>query len=202
MANTKKRCKQCKKYFQAEGMVSVPAGNFCTIGHAIEFANEKRAKERERSQTMKAELKHKIETGVFKEPKISDRLKLCQTLVNKYVRLRDHGKPCISCDWPDDGSNARHASHFRSVGSCSSVRFNTLNIHASCAQCNTSKSGNISQYRPRLIEKIGVELVEWVERQPIQKKYTKEYLIKFETTFKKLCKREQRKIDNKTQWEQ
>ena len=67
--------------------------------------------------------------------------KEAQEGVNLYNRARDKGRPCISCDKPDVG--VRNASHYRSAGACSSLRFNTFNNHASCYSCNCSLSGNL-----------------------------------------------------------
>lgn len=194
MANSKKKCKSCRKFFPADSMIKVPAGTFCTFDHAITFANKKQENEKQKSQAWQKDLKNRIKTNTVEPEKVSDWLKKCEKEVNKYIRLRDHGEPCISCDWPDDGSNQRHASHFRSVGACSSLRFNLFNIHASCAQCNTSKSGNIGEYRPRLVEKIGLAKVEWIECQPKQFRYDLSYLKKLHKTFKKLIKREEKRI--------
>lgn len=108
-----------------------------------------------------------------------------QSAVNAYIRARDKGKPCISCDKPDNGQHQRHASHYRSVGACSSLRFNTFNIHASCQQCNTTKSGNIGMYRPRLIAKVGLDRVEWIESQNELVRYDIEYLKRLKKIFLK-----------------
>ena len=43
--------------------------------------------------------------------------------------------------------------------------------------CNSHKSGNISEYRIGLIKKIGIELVEWLEKDhPRTKAWTVEEL--------------------------
>ena len=166
----------------------------CMAKWGLAQAAMKKEKERIANEQWTKDFKHRVATNTVEPEKVSDWLKKCEKKVNAYIRLRDNGKPCISCDWPDDGSNQRHASHFRSVGACSSLRFNTLNIHASCAQCNSSKSGNISEYRPRLVDKIGIEMVEWIESQPKQKRYGIDYLKKLYKTFHRLIKREEKRI--------
>ena len=108
-----------------------------------------------------------------------------QHAVNAFIRVRDNGKPCISCDKPDNGSHQRHASHYRSVGACSSLRFNTWNIHASCATCNSVLSGNLIEYRIRLVKKEGAERVEWLEGQNGIVRYDIEYLKRVKRIFKK-----------------
>ena len=98
-------------------------------------------------------------------------LKLTQQVFNQYVRVRDMGRQCISCDKPDNGTHQRHASHYRPA-THQQLRFNELNCHSSCQQCNTTKSGNLTEYRPRLIAKIGEDKVIWLESKQPGYKYT------------------------------
>lgn len=110
----------------------------------------------------------------------ADWLKEAQAAVNRYIRLRDAGRPCISCGRHHQGQY--HAGHYRSVGSSPELRFELLNIHLQCAPCNNHLSGNIVEYRKGLIAKIGLPMVEWLESNHAAKKYTIEELeqIKFE----------------------
>jgi hypothetical protein len=78
-----------------------------------------------------------------------------QALFNKYVRLRDSHLGCISCDKTKDWQGQWHASHYYSRGHSSSLRFNLWNVHKSCSVCNSHLSGNIGEYTPAIIEKIG-----------------------------------------------
>ena len=48
-------------------------------------------------------------------------------------------------------------------GAAPELRFNLLNIHKQCAPCNNHKSGNAIEYRIRLVAKIGLDAVEWLE---------------------------------------
>lgn len=84
-----------------------------------------------------------------------------QRAVNRYARALDKFLPCISCGLH---KKTYDAGHYRSVGSMSSLRFHLDNIHKQCVQCNQSKSGNAIEYRIRLVDKIGVERVEFLER--------------------------------------
>ncbi|TCK68080.1 NinG protein, partial [Lonepinella koalarum] len=45
------------------------------------------------------------------------------------------------------------------------LRFNEDNCHKQCQPCNTHLSGNITEYRINLVQKIGLERVEWLERK-------------------------------------
>lgn len=112
-----------------------------------------------------------------------------QSVVNRYVRLRDKDKPCCSCDRPASWDGQWHASHFRSVGAASAVRFNLWNIHKGCSICNNHLSGNIEGYRPRLIERIGVEKVDWLLAQNQLIRYDIEYLKRLKEVFAKKVRR-------------
>jgi len=92
--------------------------------------------------------------------------------------------PCVSCDKPDDGSHQRHASHYRSVKACSRLRYDERNIFASCAQCNAHMSGNLLEYRIRLVSRYGQERVDWLESQNGVTRYTIEDLKRIKQEFK------------------
>jgi len=115
-----------------------------------------------------------------------------QKQINKYVRLRDRTKKCISCDKPDRGQ--LHASHWKSVGSNSALRFCLWNIHASCVSCNKWRSGAIGDYTPRLIDKIGQEKVDWLETQNHTVKYDIDYLKRLKKVFAKRCRTLERRV--------
>lgn len=85
------------------------------------------------------------------------RLKLkAQSVFNKWIRARDEGQQCISCD----SYNTSDASHYYSAGKHNNLRFNEDNVWLSCRRCNYYMSGNLIPYRERLIKKIGLERVE------------------------------------------
>lgn len=85
-----------------------------------------------------------------------------QAVFNKYIRLRDSHLGCISCDKPKDWQGQWHASHYYSRGHSSALRFNLWNVHKSCSVCNSHLSGNIGEYTPKLIEKIGQERFDYL----------------------------------------
>ena len=92
-----------------------------------------------------------------------------QTVVNRYIRLRDAkggSAKCISCRravrYGDSNCNA---GHYKTVGARSDLRFNEDNIHAQCAQCNVFNNSHSSisvgeRYTRKLIKKIGQERVD------------------------------------------
>ena len=101
-------------------------------------------------------------------------LKRVQTEFNKYIRSRDKGQPCVSCQRYHDGQY--HAGHYRSVGAHPELRFVEDNCNLQCSVCNNHRSGNLSPYRVHLIAKIGLARVEWLEGPHDPMKYTVEDL--------------------------
>jgi len=102
----------------------------------------------------------KIKKAVMKEKLLShsDYLKLLQTIFNKFIRLRDDNLPCITCGTQSKVEYA--AGHFYPT-TYQYLRFNEDNVHKQCNKfCNMMKSGNLLEYRPALINKIGIDRVE------------------------------------------
>ena len=179
----------CKEYTDVATGVQHPVGYFCSQEHAIKWMFEKRNK----SAKLIAKKQHKADKERIK-PK-SKWLAELQALVNKYVRLRDAGEGCISCDKPSSWAGQWHASHYHSRGHSAQLRFNLWNIHKGCSVCNSHLSGNIGQYTPRLIEKIGQTKVDWMEANKSQpKSYDVEWIKRAIKVTRKGIKREERKL--------
>lgn len=83
----------------------------------------------------------------------SDYLNALQTVFNTFIRLRDKGKTCISCDTWLTGKY--DAGHFYAVGNYSFLRFNEDNVHGQCVQCNQHLHGNLIEYAKKLKGRIG-----------------------------------------------
>ena len=80
-----------------------------------------------------------------------------QIVFNEYIRLRDKGKPCISCLNPTP--KKINAGHFYNANNHWNVRFDEFNVHLQCEYCNTHLHGNLLEYKTNLKERIGkVEL--------------------------------------------
>ena len=104
--------------------------------------------------------------------------KKAQTAFNAFIRARDAGKPCISCGTPlSNEPNTYDAGHYRSVGSAPNMRFVEENCHGQCKHCNNYLAGNHVEYRQRLVERIGLQAVESIERDNTVRKYSHEGLI-------------------------
>lgn len=84
---------------------------------------------------------------------------------NRYIRLRDctNGQGiCISCQKPYP-IEKMHAGHYI-PSTYGIVRFDERNVNAQCGfNCNLNRRGNLIEYRPNLINKIGLEQLEALE---------------------------------------
>ncbi len=189
MANKKRRCTYCKTYKEAEKGISTPFGFFCGDSCRYDLAMKQTKSLLLKSKAITKKNQDKEHAERKRKLKANDRpfrAKEAQKAFNAYIRKRDEKEPCISCDRSNDGRHQRHASHYRSVGACKSLRFNELNVYASCAQCNSHMSGNITEYRIRLIKKIGIGKVEWLECQNEPTKYSCDELKKIELKYKSM----------------
>ena len=83
-----------------------------------------------------------------------------QRLFNAYIRNRDEGEGCISCG----STNEIQAGHYHSAGQNNHLRFDEDNVNGQCKKCNYFVSGSLAKYRHNLIEKIGKERVEKLDR--------------------------------------
>lgn len=117
-------------------------------------------------------------------------LSKAQYWFNRYIRLRDAGRPCISCDSP----RFDHASHFFPVRGNPKLRFDEDNCHGGCSYCNTFQYGNQFEYGRRLPDRIGkirfAHLLKRKEEQDRDKafKWNRWEVIEILEKYKKLCK--------------
>lgn len=100
-----------------------------------------------------------------KRPKTVAQLKKeLVTVLHKYIRQRDSNDGyfvCICCDKPFPVAQMQ-AGHFI-PSTYAATKFDEDNIHGQSNGCNMFKRGNLIEYRPRLIKKIGKEAVEALE---------------------------------------
>ena len=82
-----------------------------------------------------------------------------QAKINKLVRERDEGMPCISCG----EYKPLEAGHYIAVSKSTKLRYDLRNIHGQCRACNGHPLyGNLVNYRKGLISRCGLESVEWL----------------------------------------
>ncbi len=151
-----KSCKFCKKKSEVKSGIMVNLSFFCNFKCASQHGIKLSLESKRRSEAKKEKEERKLLK--LRKEAIKPKLKWLselQSLVNKYVRMRDKYDRCISCDKDKNWVGQWHAGHYFSRGHSSALRFNLLNIHKQCSVCNNHLSGNIGEYTPRLINKIG-----------------------------------------------
>lgn len=149
----KRKCAECGIVFQKIAMLQ----NCCSIPCAVERSHKLNKKKREKELGDKVK---EMKVGLMKR---GDWLKLLQATFNTYIRKRDEGQNCISCDTPMKNRKG-DASHFYAT-TYTGLRFNEDNVHLACVTCNQFKHGNLQEYRPRLISKIGLCRVTQLDNQ-------------------------------------
>lgn len=184
-----KKCKGCGALFQPVRPLQVACGPMCglQVGRAKQEKAKAQAKKEERAKD-KARLRAIEPLSAY-----ADR---AQHAVNAYVRARDRDLGCCSCDKGPNWDGQWHASHLRSVGAASSVRFNLWNIAKGCSQCNNHLSGNLAVYLPRARERWGDERIDWLYAQNKPVKYSREYLERLRAVFAKKLRRLERRVKN------
>ena len=148
-----KKCRICRNEYEPFSSTQVVCSPKCAIEHVNKREKAKRASE---TKEIRKDIRKRKEALKSR----SDWLREAQTAFNAYVRTRDAGQVCISCQKPPKKKNA---GHYKSVGAHPELRFHPFNNNLQCEHCNTYKSGNQIEYRIHLINKIGLDNVEWLE---------------------------------------
>lgn len=123
------------------------------------------------AKAFKSNLKAKLKTiGEYK----ADARKSFQ----KWIRLRDSDKNCISCN--SSTADTFDGGHFYKAEVYSGLIFNENNCHKQCRKCNRFMNGNELNFRKGLIARYGIDYVTNLDNIcDINRvyKYTKEELI-------------------------
>ncbi|EEU9470403.1 hypothetical protein FWY15_16835 [Escherichia coli] len=192
---SRRKCKVCGEYF-------VPKFHdirirWCCPEHGAILAMEERKKEKVKAAAKRIKEQKEAEKAGRKRRKAKrESLKSksqwdreAQSAFNRYIRIRDEGKPCVSCGNPLLGKSnyltgsAIDASHYRSRGAASHLKFNVFNVHSACTRCNRQLSGNAVEYRIRLVERIGQERVERLESDNEPRRFDIPYLQRIKSIF-------------------
>lgn len=172
-----KTCRICKSEYQPQNTLQKTCWNpKC----AIEQGRADRVKLKDKE--------HKLRKREFRKNDKSTQRKAAQTAFNQFIRFRDRGDGCISCDKPSTWGGQWHASHFRTIGARPGLRFDEDNCHKSCSVCNNHLSGNLANYREALIKKIGPERLERLETFNKTKRYTAEDYQRIAKEYRKKLK--------------
>lgn len=159
-----KTCRACKAKFTPTRTLQAVCGPQCAVTYATMQREKKAAQE---SAKRIRETRDKIKTR-------QDWQREAQAAFNAYIRERDAEEPCISCGRYHQGQ--WHAGHYLSTGARQNLRFDERNVHKQCQPCNTHLSGNLVNYRIRLIARIGLDQVEALESDHAPRKYSADEL--------------------------
>jgi len=189
----RRKCKVCGEKFTPQ----YDNIRWCCPAHGAIYALELRAKQKvkEAAKRIKAQ-KETEKEGRERRQKMRESFKTksqwdkeAQSAFNRYIRIRDEGKECVSCGSPLMGKSnyltgsAIDASHYRSRGAASHLKFNVFNVHSACTRCNRQLSGNAVEYRIRLIDRIGLERVERLESDNEPRRFDIPYLQRIKSIF-------------------
>ena len=167
------RCRNCKQKFEPKTFLQ----KYCTEEECLRvFVADVKQK-----TWQKTRAKAKLDLMT-----LSDYLKLAQQVFNKFIRLRDKGQVCISCQKKPLKENA---GHFYNANNHYNVRFDERNVNLQCEHCNTYLSGNLIEYQRNLIHKIGITDYSQLEAEARKtRKFTKDELKEIIAIYKKKIK--------------
>lgn len=161
-----KKCTQCPRLFSPMNSMQSVCGPSCALKKVRATKKAEVATTRARRAALK---------------RIPDLIKEAQVVFNRWIRARDHDKPCISCGTPPPDLSQLHAGrdagHYRSTGSASHLRFHEHNCNAQCVKCNQYGAGRAVDYRIGLIARIGLSAVEALESSNTPHKWQRDELI-------------------------
>lgn len=186
----KRKCAICRAWF----MPKAPYERWCCPEHGAQLAIKLREKERQRAiqaaerrqkkKELESRKKHQERKRAIQP--LSYFIKKAQQSFNEYIRERDKDQPCISCGRYHSGQ--WHAGHYRTTGANPELRFDEGNCHRQCQPCNNHLSGNIENYTPNLIAKIGQERFDALMSHHEPRKWTREELEEIAATYRRKTK--------------
>ena len=171
----KRKCPACKQWFMPFNSMQ----KCCTNPKcALEVGKIERRKAEKKDLRKR---KEKLKTR-------SDWIREAQAAFNAFVRIRDYGLNCISCnnpmDWNAVGGKV-DCGHYRSRGAAGHLRFNLFNAAAQCVKCNRYLSGSAVDYRINLIKRFGANIVERVENDNQARRFDADYCKRVKRIFNK-----------------
>ena len=183
LSRTKPRkCPECHQPYVKRRAVQPTCGALpCQEAYAIKIAKKAVWKREKMQRAADRAQREELKTA-------RDYIKPAQDAFNAFIRERDKDQPCICCgrfassdDWTPGGT--WDAGHFLGRGAYPELRFEETNCHKQLKTCNggsgkyAKKGRTVSQgYREGLIDRIGVDRVEWLEGPHEPKHYTIEDL--------------------------
>lgn len=163
MQRQKKKCKKCNQDFKPFSTLE----NTCSPKCKRELA-ENRAQKREESVRRKREIS---KVSIIRDDIEHEERKViivaAQRVTNRLVKLRDWGKPCISCGKPHKADF--EAGHFHSVGAHPELRLIMKNIHGQCSECNHEFNTELKdKYACQIVKRYGLDYWEELDTMRYQ----------------------------------
>lgn len=187
----RRKCAHCREWFYPVRNGQLVCSIECVGAYGRQQTDKARSKAAQLAKQRQRD-KQKEDRAAWRERKEKlktkpDWMKEAQAAFNRYIRIRDAGKPCISCGaLPEQKfGGTMDCGHYRSRGAASHLRFNLLNVAAQDVHCNRDLSGNASGFRMGLIERIGLEKVLMLEADNTPRKFDIEYLKRIKVIFTK-----------------
>lgn len=178
------KCRACRAPFSPTRPLQVCCGAACAAAVAKAARAKREAKdaaaERKADRAKREKLKRR-----------RDWMAEAQAAINRYVRFRDAGKPCISCGAmpAQKFGGTMDCGHFLSRGSHPHLKFHLWNMAAQCVRDNRFRGGNAGGFRKGLIDRIGLEKVECLESTLKTATHDIAYLRRVKSVFSKKANR-------------
>ena len=200
-----KRCAYCRKIFEP----TLPGAKVCRPECAAAYAEKARIKSEKTTQTAQ---NRDLKAAKLAIKPLSYWRVRATTAFNKFIRLRDHDQPCISCgktafevEWQPGG--LWDCGHFMSVGHAPELRFEEKNAYKQCKKCNggsgryAKKNKTVADsYEENLRKLKGDEIVDWLKGSHEPKHYKIPDLQEIEQKYLKLARELKKKLDRAKQF--
>ena len=152
-------CETCGKPFQqARSMQAV-----CSPRCAVKLPKVKARREKAADKAKREEMMTLSEWG-----------EAVKREFHRWVRLRDHGLPCICCGKPMEPNKpggSVDAGHYLSVGSSKHLRFVEMNVNAQRKSCNRPGGTTRTSFRAGMVARYGEEGVAALEADHEPRRY-------------------------------
>jgi hypothetical protein len=181
-----KKCsvKACRKLFTPRSSTQQVCSWECAKAHTDALKAKKAASDAKASRVEHRAAKAKLKTR-------GDYAGEAQSAINAYRRDITRELGCISCGTHNGKMNG---GHYRSVGGAVECRFIEINIWCQCERCNSYLSGNLIEYRKRLLSIIGDEKMAWLEGKHEIPHHTIDELKQIKAKYSKLARELKNKL--------
>lgn len=177
-----KKCKYCKELFTPKSSLQKP----CFKSECIsKFYQENKKKIEVKVKKEQDRKRKEIKEGLKSISKVIAETK---PIFQRFIRLRDKEKPCISCG---SFEGQPQGGHFKKAEIYTGVIFDERNCHKQCKKCNVFLGGNEANYRVNLVKRFSEEFVSELERYADETrnyKYTREELKEIKEKYQKKIK--------------